>query len=259
MQQSGLIVPADALTNRVEDVEPVYGASFRFLDDEDGDLWLDVAWQKAIDSYSKAEFDMVSSRWTRCSREGPTKVLEASLTNLRSGLAWLFAIQAREPIDESTLAPSHKAFLSGLKLDPSALSSTGMDKMFVKYNSMSDLKFVQQRKDYIYNVLSCDYKLKVSCFRNHRLRHEHLGKIVSDPTLFEASWKLEVSRTKWTTMFAENSQLDIGRLASWSNTVDVWFESDNGDDGWAQLMDELCKVEKIVSGLGRRHDVPAIL
>ena len=254
-----LLVPHDATTERLVHVKPIY-ATILTLADPAGDLRLRIDWQEANDADSSTPaFEVVFNKWTRLERDSSSAspLLDISLSDLDTGQAWQFDVQAAQAVDESRLPKALSDFAHSVKIDPRAAHSysTGGDKLFVLFRSHAvNLKSIQQRMSYRYGLASSDYTLELFRFQDRTYPPRKATLIASSggPAVYEPRWSLNVYRVAWDTMFAINERLAVGEAADWKDDAETWFpkhfgaDDEKPDAGFGQLMEELKRIEKVV-------------
>ena len=115
--------PEGAQGNNLVEVEPVYSVTFTF-GNEAGDLRLTMIWRKADDAAgSPTGFDVESKQWTRLDRDTGSDVplLDIALSDLNTGMAWQFDIQASQAMDEARLSKAFSEFRHSVTIDPNVV------------------------------------------------------------------------------------------------------------------------------------------
>ena len=269
-----LITPQDATTEHLVVVQPMYSIVFTF-EDSAGDLRLTVTWKLMQDADSKDEaFEGVSKKWARLERAaedanpktgieqydpnaGMSSLLDVALTDLNTGMAWQFDVNAAQAVDKSRLSESYVEFEHSIKVNNEAVRKRSAEKLFVFYRpSGVRVKSIQQNVSYRYYLSQTDYNLELTRFQNRVFpprTAETMSFSSTAPTVFEPRWSLSVYRTEWDQTLSENEHLPIGQKANWADDVDTWFPEDAGSEdaqrnglGFAQLMTKLKKVAKLM-------------
>jgi len=265
----------------LSEVKPEYTAIFTFHD-EAGDLRLSVDWQESHDSGAQtSDFRQPAPRWTRLHRDtgAPSTLLNANLTNLATGSAWQFDIQAVQKVDKARLSPQLARFAESLRFDAEAARRQSADRPFVKFNPSTNLKSLQQRISYHYRIAlgNSDYTLELSRFQDrvYPSRAAPADPAISstETTVCEPRWSISVFRTDWDTWFGLNESLGIGAQADWSDDMSAWFPEDllgsptsgsapekpEEDSGWVQLMEKLTHIEELVRSVEPPDEVEDLL
>lgn len=251
-----LLSPQDAITEHLVDVRPSYAAEFVF-DHAKGDLCLRVTWIESSDiDAENVEFAEATKEWSRLDRDTghATKLVDMSLTDLQNGSAWQYDMLSSEAMEHSKLPPELRHFADKVRIDTMALRKKSEEKSFVVFNPFVQPKLVRQMIRYQYGIKGTDYTLELSEFQD---RVYAAKKSVADtpvPTVYEPRWGLNVFRIEWDTMFTKNARLTIGASADWDDSMENWFpqewvhdsDDDGKQDGFAQLMRKLERVEKLV-------------
>ena len=253
-----LLTPQDAMTHDLVDVTPLYSAVFTFAD-EVGDLCLSISWEEAQDASSDTStFEVVSTKWTRVERDTGTAypILDISLCDLNTGMAWQFGIQAAQAVDESRLPNQLADFAHRVRIDPKEARKVNPDKSFIIHKPYAGhLRSIQQRVSYRYGLATSDYTLELTRFQTRTYPpRKSIALPPGEATVYEPRWSLSVSRIEWDKEFTKNERLPIGERADWNHDVDTWFpedipkssEEENTGAGFAQLMEKLKKVAKLV-------------
>ena len=216
-----------------------------------------MTWLESSDSGSdELEFAEATKEWSRLDREtgNATKLVDMSLTDLSNGSAWQFEMSSSEAMEHSKLSPELRQFADKVRIDTIALRKKSSEKSFVVFNPFVQPKLVRQMIRYQYGIKGTDYTLELSQIQD---RVYPARKSVPDapaPTVYEPRWGLNVFRIEWDTMFTKNARLTIGASADWGDDMENWFpqdwvadeDHDGKQDGFAQLMRKLGKVEKLV-------------
>jgi hypothetical protein len=252
------------MTEHLSDVKPLYTAVFTFNDpsnSEAGNIRLAMTWQETTDANSTTPtYERISKKWTRLDRDGgtPTSILDISLTEIHTGMAWQFEIHAAQSIEEGRLPNGISELGDSVRPEANAArkaaNPSATEISFVIYRpSFAHLKHLEQRITYCYGVVGTDYTLKLSRFQ-HRSFPTREARILAKavvPTVFESRWGLSVHRTQWDTWFAKNERLPIGEKADLSHEEDVWFPPEYSPDGeklpgFAQMMEKLKRIKAMV-------------
>ena len=263
-----LLYTEDAWTEHLADVKPVYTTIFTFTDGA-GDFRLTVSWQESQDAGETAgAFDFLSKKWTRLERgaDTTTSIVDISLTNLSTGMAWQFDIQASQAVDEIRLPKYLRDFADSLQVDTKAVRKQDIDKPFLVYKSYSTkLKHMQQRTCYRYRLLTSDYTLELTRFQDRTfLSPDGLAFLpASESKMYEPRWGLNIYRIAWDTMFNQNERLPIGEGVNWEHNLETWFPKDlampgareTTIDGFGQLMEMLKRVGRVVGEAKEREDL----
>lgn len=258
------LTPQDHATTNLASIKPLYTAIFTFADpsnSELGDMRLAITWEEHQESNSATPtyYDRVSKKWTRLDRDtkGPTSILDISISEIHTGMAWQFGIDAAQAIDEARLPKDLADYGDSVKLDDKLVqgaANSAVDNMsFMNYrSSLTHLKALEQRITYRYNVVGSDYTLELSRFQ-HRTFPSRTSPMLSaaEPTLYEARWGLSVYRIAWDTMFTENERLPIGERAEWSHDEEMWFPNGDSDEGkqgggFSLMMEKLKHIQGLV-------------
>lgn len=256
------------------DIKPVYSAIFIFAD-ETSDLRLSMSWQEAQDpDTTKAAFDLISKKWARLERENsdvgspsaPTPLLDVSLTDLNTGMAWQFDIEAAQGVEESRLPRPFTEFAHGVVIDANAILKGSDEKPFVIYKSYGVIiKSIQQRTSHRYGLSSSDYTLELTrCQDRMYPPRKSAFMPAGEPTVYEPRWSLSVYRIAWDTMFTKNERLPIGEIANWEHDVETWFPEDltaspgpegQKPQGFGQLLEKLKAISKLLKGTTSEDDL----
>ena len=256
------LTPRDSMIEHLSEVKPLYTAVFTFNDPnnaETGDIRLTISWQETTDANSTTPtYEPISKKWTRLDRDNgnPTSILDISLSELRSSMAWQFEIHAAQPIEESRLPTGFAEFGNHVEPEPNAsrkaANPSATDVSFVRYRpSVATLKDLEQRLTYCFEM--ADYTIELSRFQ-HRSFPPHKVSFSSpppEPTVFESRWGLSVHRIEWDTMLTRNERLPIGEKADWSHEEEVWFPSEDSakgekKTGFAQMMEKLKRIKTLL-------------
>jgi hypothetical protein len=245
------------MTFDLAEIKPMYTAVFTFVDpsnSEAGEIRLTVIWEELQDSLLKTPtYDQTSKKWTRLERdaETPSSILNISLSDLTTGMAWQFDVHAAQTIDEARLPRGLSEFGDSVtpdaKIARKAADPSNADMSFVTYRpSNAHLKHVEQRLTYRYGLIGSDFTLELTRFQ-HSSFPDRKFPILSkaELILYEARWGLSLHRIEWDTMFTKNERLPVGEKADWSRKEDVWFPSDT-QKGFEQMMETLDHVASLV-------------
>lgn len=246
-----LITPSDPMCADLHDVKPVYSATFIFADAA-GNLRLAIEWQEAQDvNNTQSSFEELSRKWTRLERDTgtPTQLLDVSLTDLTTGLAWQFDILASQPVDEARVPPGLVEYAKKLQFNLAIAKEPSSNKPFVRIINNAALRSYQQRTSYRYTLANSDFKLELSRFQD---------AVYPAPTVYEPRWSLGLYRSEWDTMFSANERLGVGKQTGWPDDLEAWFprnvgpgcSSPTGEDeaqlSWDQLMEKLERIGGLV-------------
>ena len=242
----------------------MYTAVFTFADptnSEAGDIRLTVMWEELQDSLSKTPtYDQISKKWTRLERdaETPSSILNISLSDLTTGMAWQFDVHAAQTIDEARLPRGFSGFgntvCPNATIARQAVNPSNADMSFVTYRpSYPHWKDVEQRITYRYGLIGSDYTLELTRFQHSIIPARRLSMLSkATPTLYEARWGLSLCRIEWDTMFTQNERLPVGEKVDWSDEEDVWFPNDYDNAaetkqmGFEQMMEKLNHVASLL-------------
>ncbi|GAB1739401.1 hypothetical protein NU219Hw_g4361t1 [Hortaea werneckii] len=253
----GILSPLDPTISDLHEVKPIFSAEFTFHDSAD-----------------RVEYVQKYRKWTRFERDSgnPTPLLDINLTDLNSGWAWQFDILTSQPVDERKVPDTLQKFANTIRLD--ALSTAKLkarDPFVLRYNAPSNLINVQERTCYSYVIANSEFNLEISRFQN-RIYHFRPSMVAPEdgprqssraaPNIYEPRWSLSIYRQEWDTLFNENERLPVGQNVGWKNDMAHWFPADigseaseNEDQGWSQLMDNLGQIEAMVAKLkAETHD-----
>ena len=234
-------------------VKPVYSAVFTF-GDAAGDLRLTASWEIFEDTGSS------SFKWARLERDtgAPSTILDISLTDLNTGMAWQFDCQAAQPVSNDHVPKPLQDFAESVRIDLNEAQKASTDKPFVTHRPyVGHLKSVQQRTTYRYNIASSEYTLELTRFQTRTFPPRKSTFLPApEATVYEPRCGLSVYRGKWDLDFTDNERLEIGQRADWSHDVDTWFPKDvadsSGDEkesasaGFGQLMEKLKVIGRLV-------------
>ncbi|KAK3696548.1 hypothetical protein LTR37_017890 [Vermiconidia calcicola] len=257
----GLLTPQDAITHDLADVKPVYSAVFVFAEDS-GDLRLTVSWEETQDvGSSAATFELVSRKWARLERDtgSLSPIVDVCLKDLISGFAWQFDIQATQAVNESRLSEKLLDFSQSIKINAVEARKASPDKLYVIHRPfVGHLKSIQQRISCRYGIFGSDYTLELTRFQDRTFQpRRSLIEPPKEGAVYEPRWSLDVYRLEWDKEFTKNERLAIGESADWKHDVDTWFpeditsdsrSEDGGGVGFAQLMEKLRRVGKLMKG-----------
>lgn len=210
---------------------------------------------------------MTSEKWTRLERDGdtPTQLFDTNLSDLNTGMAWHFGIEASQFAEDARLPESLAKFAKDVQINAQAARKQLSDKLFINYKHYGgSLKHVQQRTSYRFNVRSVagpptDYTLELtrSQYFVPSTRDASTASNTPTPGLHEPRWSLNVFCTAWDTRFAENGKLKIGEMVEWDDASDAWFprdfawgssdgEQETEGTGFRQLMARLKCIADVV-------------
>lgn len=254
-QASDLLVPHDAMADNLSDVRPVYSATFIFEDERKGDLRLFISWHESeAFGQERPGLTRVPAKWARLDRACGTssQLVDMSLTDLHTGMAWQFEIQAARFVERHRVSQQLQHFADNVQIDPVLALKQSTERPFVTYNPFVQLKSFRQKISYQYGIKGSDYTLEVSRFQDRSCMSR--GSVVekSATNTFEHLWSLNIFRTEWDTMFSSNERLPIGEAANWDDSLEHWFSEDFGtwgastSDGFRQLMEKLEKIETAI-------------
>lgn len=237
----------------LSEVRPSYSVEFVFDEESKGDVNLSMVWKESdLDESGKLQFTEPTKQWTRLDRfdGGVNKLIDASLTDLSSGLAWQFDLTSVGPEDGSKISVEYRSFPDRVRLDPSGVLLPLSQKAFVRYNPFARLKSVRQIVRYHYMIIGTDYTLQISNIQDRIINSD------KTETVLEPRWSLEVFRVEWDTMFGKNHSLGIGTKADWDDDIEEWFQKDWGseNDGFQSLMEKLQEIEKRVRDAAAEED-----
>jgi hypothetical protein len=256
-QADHLLIPLESIQRNLSDVRPSYHVSFTFQDPA-GDICLSIKWSEQIDTRRKT-FSLSSSRarWTRFKPgdSRPTMLMNMSMTNLETGLAWALELLSSRALDEKRLPSKLLDFAEKVSIDPEIMTKTDQaDQRFIKYPPFLGLKSVRQMITWQFGITKTDYSLDCTKFND----------TVYDPTqprhppkLSQDSWSLGLESVVWNRSFAQNESLAIGERADWEDDFAQWFDKDIGttddeDDvegdspGFEQLLGKLDEIEGLL-------------
>lgn len=259
----GLLLPDNPFNDKLEALRPVYSATFTFAD-EAGDLRLTKTWHETEDAETQASaFEEISKQWTRleCDGGGAAPLLDIALSDLNTGMAWQFDIEATQSIDETKLAKKYVDFSYGMKFDRMAALAQSSDKPFVTGSAYTtSLKHVEYRITYQYGMLTeagilTDYTLELTRFQERRYPTTKTPGVSSaTPSMVEPRWSVSIYRKDWDAKFSGNASLKIGERADWPDNIDSWFpedpqrsQPDMGQEGFSHLLKNLKRVEQVIS------------
>ncbi|KAF2172447.1 hypothetical protein M409DRAFT_63129 [Zasmidium cellare ATCC 36951] len=250
---SAMISPQEAMVEDLSEVRPSYSVEFVFDEESKGDINLSMVWKESdLDESGKLQFTEPTKQWTRLDRfdGGVNKLIDTSLTDLSSGLAWQFDLTSVGPEDESKISVEYRSFPDRVRLDPSGVLLPLSQKAFVRYNPFARLKSVRQIVRYHYMIIGTDYTLQISNIQDRTINSD------KTETVLEPRWSLEVFRVEWDTMFGKNHSLGIGTKADWDDDIEEWFQKDWGseNDGFQSLMEKLQEIEKRVRDAAAEED-----
>ena len=251
------LAPQDAMTRDLADVKPVYSAIFTFAD-EGGDFRLFMSWMETQDaSCESVTFEPIANKWTRLERDSatPSSLVDMSLTDLNTGLAWQFDIQVARPVDKSRLPKTLIDFAYSVRIDAKEAHKVNSDKSFIIHKPyVGHLKSIQQQVSYRYYLIPSDYTLELARFQNRSFPPRKSTVLpLGEATVQEPRWSVQVWRGEWDKEFTENENLAIGEQVDWRDDGDTWFPEDlnssahgNIGAGFRELMKKLKRVGKMV-------------
>lgn len=258
-----VLTPQDPMTHDLASIKPRLTATFTFVDPNNrelGDIRLTIIWEEHQDSNaSLPTYEQVSKKWTRLDRDtgAPSTILATTLSEISTGMAWQFEINAAQSIEEERLPQGFAAYGDSIKPNPKQAQRVVMYKMddmtFVHYRStFTWLKSVEQRLNYRYNLKGSDYTLDLSRFQLRTFPpKKNLVSASGQPAMYEARWGLSVYRIEWDTLFTKNERLPVGEKADWEHEEKVWFPKDYDDDegetgGFEMMMRKLAMIQELV-------------
>lgn len=245
------VSPVDATINDLKEVLPFYATEFIFQDRQDRDFRLTVEWKKTSAGSAEDSLDVVSNKWTRVEKDADTatSILDISLTDLISGVAWQFDIKASPILDVNGLPPELERFEKKICHAPNILKSKTMKDLFVKYANTHGLKSIQKHTLFRYNINDSDFTLELVRFEDGLHPPSLTPRGASKTTRTnEPRWGINVYRQEWDTMFVQNERLKIGLATDWKVDIATWFPPGFVDDrdGWDHLMHKLGQIENFV-------------
>ena len=260
-QADDLFTPQDAMIHDLSEVKPVYSAMFTFADDA-GDFRLFMSWYEAEGTSSKSKaFEIISTKWTRLERdsEAAAPILDISLSDLNTGLAWRFELSASHAVEESRLPARLVDFAHGVRINAKEAQKANPQESFIIHKPYAGhLKSIEQRISYRYGLAASDYTLELTRFQTRVYPpRRSLALPPGEPKVYEPRWGLSVYRGEWDTEFTKNERLPIGERADWEHDLETWFPEDITSTspvgekkeegiGFEQLMEKLKKVGKLV-------------
>lgn len=242
--------PQNVMAQELSDVKPAYTAVF-IITDPGGDYRLSITWHDPANSSPRSSaFEEFRRQWTRLDRKSGTvtALVDVSLIDLDSGSAWQFDLAASQAVDDSRLPSDLQRFADSIRLDIAAARQGHAEKPFVKYLPYAPLVSLQQRISYRYGLIKSDYTVELSHFQDRVFKRTSANLPTS--VIYESRWSLEVYHNLWDTWFAGNAHLAVGAKADWEDhgwfpADDAW-ESAEGEDGFAQLVEKLDGIKKAV-------------
>ncbi|KAK5168000.1 uncharacterized protein LTR77_006567 [Saxophila tyrrhenica] len=252
--------PSVVTVSELTEVRPLYSVAFTFAD-EAGDLRLEICWEEAKDtSYKSTEYDVVYKKWTRLDRDTGTtaSIVDIALKDLTSGLAWQFDIKAAQVMEESRLSAKLKAFAESIRINPSEASKMNLDKLLVTHKPPHgvQLKSIQQKLVYRYNIKWSDFTLELAQFQDRKFSHQSSSALSSNmpTTIYDPRWSLSLYRGDWDKMLASNENLPIGERTEWEDDIDNWLpedmtptsDPDHKGAGFDQLMEKLKTLQNVM-------------
>nr|POE71380.1 hypothetical protein CFP56_62475 [Quercus suber] len=254
------------LLTSIHEVKPLYSAAFTFADPL-GDFNYAIDWKDTGVETKIPEYRAEPRGWTRLEAfaKEPRALLDITLTNLSVGSctdtetahtaaidnpnaasSWRFGIDTNSPVPAASLPPHLMKFAEGVNCDIRTATINPNDD-FVVCAKLPSLMRIRQCISYSYRIVDSDYTLKLMSFQD-RIKDRDTQKMDT----YEPRWNLEICRPEWEAMFKENERLEAGQSTSWADDTEAWFPCDIGshtpdkDDGFAQLMVKLQRVETVV-------------
>ncbi|KAI9696531.1 MAG: hypothetical protein M1836_005550 [Candelina mexicana] len=242
-KSASLLEPVDALTSKLENVEPNYSARFQFLPvDDAGPLMLEVQFSRAPQT---DEYEVAEKRWFR----GPLKQLPLDLNvlNLES---------ANNSLDDARVTAEMRHFVDHLKFkQPAKASATNFAKQ-------PKLGFPRTAPVQVYDLKTAyRYKIQNSVYRFELARHQ------SSPTGSDSSptegrgkealavrWGASLYSNEWDAILSQQSSLNVGQSGMWTARLNTFFPPDRAsvnvgsDAGFQEFLSKLETVSKLVKG-----------
>jgi hypothetical protein len=256
LQADHLLIPPESIQRNLSEVRPTYNVNFTFQDAA-GDVCLSISWSEQVDNRRKtSSLNSCRPRWTRlkAGASRATTLINMSLTNLETGLAWAVELLSSRVLDEDRVPSRLVDFADEVSVDREIMTkATQANQRFMVYPTIPGLKAVRQMITWQFDISKSDYSLEVTKFND----------TIYDPTqpfhppqLSKDSWSLSLESVVWKTSFAENESLAIGARADWNDDIATWFDKDIGTanvddddeepDGFSQLLDKLNDIETLL-------------
>lgn len=252
-----LLIPLETTQRNLVDVRPSYHVSFTFQDPA-GDICLSIQWSEQIDTRRKtSSLSSRRPRWTRLKTgdSRPTMLMNMSLTNRETGLAWAIELLSSRALDDKRLPPKLLEFAEEVSINPEIMTNANQpNQRFVGYPLLPGLKSVRQMITWQFGITKTDYSLNCTKF-NDTIYDP--AQPFHEPKFSKDSWSLILDSETWNASFAQNESLAIGERADWEDDFAKWFEKDIGttddeDDvdgefsGFKQLLGKLDAIEALL-------------
>ncbi|KAF2862800.1 hypothetical protein K470DRAFT_262661 [Piedraia hortae CBS 480.64] len=246
----GIIVPMDPMIADLEEVGPTYSVAFILGNVNKEDLQLTINWAEHHDAGANSnEITCTGKRWSRLESETgrATPLVDASFTNLVTGLSWHFDLTGSLPVDKERLPPAFEDFEDSIQLIPHVARAPHTDELFVRYKPYVPIKSVRQSITYSYNLSFTPYVVEFTKFQDRKWIPDKLRG--GNPAIYEPRWSINVNSNDWKSNFVKNERLKIGDDSGWSHDVSSWFSPDFKNpsvDGWLVFLKKLKDVEDVV-------------
>ncbi|KZF26310.1 hypothetical protein L228DRAFT_235398 [Xylona heveae TC161] len=248
-----VLEPADAMTSGLENVQPVFSASFEVTDPSIHETFrLDIEFHKAVDVES---FEISSKRWFKVGKQNPQGRLQpisrnvplsVKSLNVEKGTAWQLEVTADSSVDISRITPEMREFADRIKLNVNGPSNANTSSPSITFKEILEIHGFTERRSFRYMMKGSTYIFEVA---------ESTTFAPGNPSNGQkwASKKSEQVATfynrEWDTIFGQNSSLGIGEPASWNDSLVTFFsreEHTGGTSSEVGLADFAQRVELIL-------------
>ncbi|KAL1306697.1 hypothetical protein AAFC00_005367 [Neodothiora populina] len=265
---AGYLEPQSTFIERLEDVRPTFTATLTLDADAIGSNFIQLSkvWQEIDNdfvvlsgpSFYRLEQEDLSAR---C-------IMATCVLNVGDGMSWAIEMLARIPIEKESLKTELYDlgnYYFNIK-EREARDVRGKD-VWCEFEKKEDnkprlvarKKMLELRTSWEHAIVNTRYVVEITKFQ--QVKYDTTDKAIAgkeEATVYEPRWTLQMKHRDWDRNLAENSNLAMGKGASWRTDLDTWFPRDEDSDkekrpgakpeGHVQMLDNLFRLQDIIRG-----------
>ncbi|KAI9819958.1 MAG: hypothetical protein M1827_006528 [Pycnora praestabilis] len=221
-RETAIFDPIDAMTTKLEDVQPAYSAMFDMVAiSEEGPLRLEVEFAR---SSEVDEYEVSSYQWSRIEApkvvrdESPTLAgpLAAAVVDLVGESAWQIVITTSNAVDSTRGTSKMRQFIECIRLKVRSSGGAKDDRPRLKYSQVLPVRSITQKTAYRYMLKGSTYLFEVA-------RYQSPTNEAADPT--GDLWGAMLYNSEWDHLLGQQASLSIGQHSTWSPQLKAFFPS----------------------------------
>ena len=258
-----LLQPSSTVSRTLRDDKPIYSGMFIVRDSGDrGDLRCEIIFKDLGDTIERN-----SLHWSRLDpgSRTPTKLLDIPLVDLRKGSAWALEVTATQTIlDTSQIPSSLLQWAQKVEIDGRRARDLVAPKRFLKFPGDARVFYYEQKVAWTFNLTGSQYQVEIA--RTEHMDMSARGQSAEPAAAFsynvlEPRWSVTVRHDEWRSLLGSHPNLKVGEGSKYEINAMKWFPRDRNldygnetkkdQDGFANLLEKLGKIERVVRGEGR--------